>query len=84
MTKNPWFKPLEQLNGLCQLPFYVNVIVQEQFRKIMIQVLFSAYFFSELQCMKTQMTLPCHPKVTMFTPTPGKKSRIKTKEDTRY
>lgn len=34
--------------------------------------------------MKIQKTLPCHPKVTMFTPTPGKKSRIKKKEDIRY
>lgn len=50
----------------------------------MLQVLFSANFFSGLQCMKIQKTLPCHPKVTMFTPTPGKKSKIKKKEDTRY
>lgn len=34
--------------------------------------------------MKIQKTLPCHPEVTMFTPTPDKMSRIKKKEDTRY
>lgn len=34
--------------------------------------------------MKIQKTSPCHPKVTMFTPTPDKKSRIKRKGDTRY
>lgn len=50
----------------------------------MLKVLFSANFFSELQCMKIQKTFPCHPKVTMFIPTPGKKSKIKKKEDTRY
>lgn len=34
--------------------------------------------------MKIQKTFPCHPKVTMFTPTPGEMSRIRKKEDTRY